>query len=84
MLINRANLDNLYTVYNGAFRDGVAATTKTFWQGLAMEVPSIAAKNLYPWLNQIPGVRKWTGDRQLRGISASKYELTNEDYEETI
>lgn len=84
MIINRANLDTLYTAYNGAFRAGVAATTRTYWSGVAMEVPSTTAKNLYPWLNQIPGIRKWTGDRQLQGISASKYELTNEDYEQSI
>lgn len=84
MIINRSNLDNLYTSYNGAFRGGLAATRNTFWQGVAMELPSTSAKNLYPWLNQIPGIRKWTGDRQLQGIGASKYELENEDYEESI
>lgn len=84
MIVNRANLDNLYTSYNGAFRGGLAATRNVFWQGVAMEIPSAAAKNLYPWLNQIPGIRKWTGDRQLQGISASKYELENEDYEESV
>ena len=84
MLINRANLDALFTGYNAAFRSGLQATTETYWKSVAMEVPSTTGTNLYTYLDQLPGIREWVGERQLKSVAALKYSIANRDFEETI
>ena len=83
MIINSANLRSLTTGYRTTFLAGLAAAT-TMWTRFATEVPSTTAEELYPWLNQIPGMRKWIGERQIKNVSTGAYRLINEDWEDTI
>ena len=83
MIINSANLRSLTTGYRTTFLAGLA-TVSTMWSRFATEVPSTTAEELYPWLNQIPGMRKWIGERQIKNVSTGAYRLINEDWEDTI
>ena len=38
----------------------------------------------YPWLGQVPVMRKLVGGRQAKGLSAYKYSITNEEFEATL
>lgn len=54
------------------------------YEQIATIVQSTTGKEEYPWLDEFPTMRKWTGDRKIKKLGAHKYELVNEDYEATI
>ncbi len=64
------------------FQEGLE--TPVQWKGVAMEVKSNAASNVYAWLNKFPTFREWIGERQLKSIKASSYELTNKKFEASV
>jgi phage major head subunit gpT-like protein len=83
MIINQTNLSNMYialnTVFNAAF-EGAA----TFYERLAMVVPSNTKVNDYKFMLQFPMLREWLGDRQIRSLAAGNFQITNKDYEATV
>ena len=83
MIINAAALSNIFlnlkTTFNRAF-----AATPSFWQKVAMLVPSSAALNDYKWLANFPRMKKWMGDKSVKALSAFGYTVTNDDWEATI
>ncbi len=83
MIINSANLRILTTGLRTNFQAGIAAV-QPMWARFATEVPSTTSEELYPWLDQIPGMRKWIGERQVKNVKTSSYRLVNEDWEDTI
>ncbi|WP_026782780.1 Mu-like prophage major head subunit gpT family protein [Pleomorphomonas koreensis] len=83
MIINRQNLDFIFTGFNGAFSQGFA-DAKPAWSTVAMRVPSSAQDEVYGWLNQIPGMREWIGPRIINSISANGYTIGNRSFENTI
>lgn len=83
MDITSSNLRILTTGFQANFRAGLAGVTP-MWQRFATRVPSTTSDELYPWLNQIPNMRKWLGERQLHNVKADAYRLVNEDWEDTV
>lgn len=83
MIVNRENINaifiNLKTIFNKVF-----ASTETTWQEIAMEVPSSGSANDYKWLSRFPKMRRWIGDKNVKALEASKYVVTNEDFEATV
>ena len=83
MIVNQSNLTGIYrsfsTVFNQAF-DGAPS----YWQAVAMQVPSEGRSVDYKWLGDFPIFREWVGDRLIKDISAFRYEIVNKDYEATI
>lgn len=83
MLINSANLTNLYTGYKTSFSTGFRSVTPE-WQKIATKVNSTTKSEQYGWLGQFPKLREWIGDRHIKSMSAHKYTLENKDFESTI
>lgn len=83
MIINRANLAMLSTGFRANFQSGLSAYASQ-WGQYASLVPSTTAQELYPWLDKIPGMRKWIGERQIKNISAGAYTIKNDSYEDTV
>lgn len=83
MIVNSANLQLLYKVFNTAFQNGFGAV-ETWWPKIATLVPSLTKENHYGWLGDMPGLREWIGDRQVHGLKAHGYSLINKPYESTI
>ena len=83
MIINQANLATMYvalnTVFNGAFEGA-----PSFHEQVAMVVPSSSRTNDYKFMLQFPMLREWLGDRQIRSLAASTFEIVNRDYEATV
>lgn len=83
MLLNSTSLTTLNigfkTTFQAAF-DGVQPT----YSKVAMTVPSSTAKEEYGWLQQLPRIREWLGDRQVHSLSASSYAIKNRDWEFTV
>lgn len=93
MDINRANMAGLFKSYNTNFTQGmqrgvpIPAELQAEYMRLtelAMMVMSSGAVEVHAWLNQIPGFRRWLGDRQKKNVSSNKLEVTNADWEDTI
>ena len=83
MLINAANLANLYTGYKTAFQGAFVGVTPDYTK-VATVVPSTTRAENYSWMGQFPKVRQWIGDRQVKNLSAFTYTITNKDWEVTV
>ncbi len=83
MIVNRANLDILFTGFKTAFRDGLGQA-EAQWMRVATRVNSTTREEKYGWLGKIPGLRKWVGDRVINNLMQHDYAIRNEDYEDTI
>lgn len=66
-------------MFRGAYRD-----TPTFWQHLAMRVPSSTATNTYGWMQRLLQMRKWVGPRLVQNLKTHSYVLENEPFEATV
>jgi phage major head subunit gpT-like protein len=82
-IITPALLTSLRTGYSKAFQDALAATP-TDWAKIATRVPSSNTSNTYGWLGQFPKLREWVGDRVLKDMAASGYQITNKLFEGTV
>lgn len=82
-IITPALLTALRTGFSKAFQDALAVTP-TDWEKIATRVPSSSASNTYGWLNQFPALREWVGDRVLKDMAASAYQVQNKLYEGTV
>lgn len=83
MIINSGNLQTLYRGFNAAFRDGFGQAPADHGP-VMLDVTSMTRTEEYGWLGQFPGLKKWVGERVLRGIRQHGYTITNEKYETTI
>ena len=83
MIINQANLSTMYvalnTIFNAAFEG-----TPSFHEQIAMVVPSNSRVNDYKFMLQFPMLQEWIGDRQIRSLAASTFQIVNKDYEATV
>ncbi len=81
--VNTELLNILNTSLNGIFKDAFAKTTPD-WGKIATLVTSTKSSNTYGWLENLPGVRKWLGDRHVNSLSKGDYQIKNEKFEGTI
>lgn len=83
MEITPDNLRRLRTSFIGDWRKAYEGTP-TFWQQIAMRVPSSTSQNDYGWMATIPEVQEWIGPRVIHDLSAHEYTLKNKPYELTL
>ena len=83
MLINKANLDelffNLKATYDRHWED-----TEAQWPKIAMLVASMSARNEYKWLSKFPRMREWIGEKTIKQFEGSAYTIVNKDWEATV
>ncbi|GAB0119475.1 Mu-like prophage major head subunit gpT family protein [Acidisoma sp. 7E03] len=56
----------------------------SLYKTIAMEIPSAGRENVYPKLDEIPGLREWIGDRVVHQLSNNAYSIVNKTFEETL
>jgi phage major head subunit gpT-like protein len=56
---------------------------KQYYQQFSDIVPSSTKQNVYSWMAELPGLRKWTGPKLVRNLSTRAVALVNDDYEDT-
>lgn len=83
MELNHGNLAMLEQGFRGSFNVGLARSKPT-WPGLAMEIPSVTAENIYAWLANNFTIREWIGDRHLQNLASDIYRIPNKDFEGTV
>ena len=83
MIVNRANVQGLYTGFKTTFNGAFTGVTPV-WNRVAMDVPSTTSQEIYAWLGQIPGFREWIGDRVIQNLKQHDYTVKNKKFESTI
>lgn len=83
IIVNRDNLNTIYTGFKTAFQGAFAGVTPD-WSKVATMVPSAAKTEDYAWLSQWPKLREWIGDRQIKSLAASRYQIPNKKFESSV
>jgi phage major head subunit gpT-like protein len=83
MIIDQSNLDGIYASLNAIFNAAFKGAP-TFYQKVAMVVPSNGRANDYKFMLQFPMLQEWIGDRKFRSLAAANFQLANKDYESSI
>ncbi|WP_421793970.1 Mu-like prophage major head subunit gpT family protein [Hydrocarboniphaga effusa] len=73
----------LFQGFKALFQKGWDAG-ETFYQEICTIVPSKTSKEIYAWLGQSTGFRKWVGDRVIQALGTHDFTITNEHFENTI
>lgn len=86
MAINtNQTLNLLRTTVRGEFKNAFAsANANSVYKKLVTEIPSSTKSNTYGWLSKFPQLHKWVGDRVVKDMSESSYQIMNEKYEATL
>jgi phage major head subunit gpT-like protein len=85
MIITNAVLTALRTALRDEFRTRMAELdAKGIWKILATIIPSSTASNTYGWLGAFPQMREWVGDRVIKDIAESAYQIVNQKWEATL
>lgn len=83
MLITGDNLRLLNQQFQADWQsayDGAQAMYELY----SSRVPSGTEENVYGWIAELTGMRKWEGPREVVDVAANDYRLKNEDYEKTV
>jgi phage major head subunit gpT-like protein len=83
MELTPTNLQFLFQAANFRFQQAYDRR-KTYQEQYAEQMPSGTEVEVYPWLAEVTGMRKWIGPRMTDSVAARSYSLTNVPYEKTI
>ena len=83
MILNRANLNDLFVAFNAAFKGGFGKAQSDYVK-VAMTVPSSTSDEHYAWLGQFPKLREWLGERQIKQLKSHDYRIKNKKFESTV
>ena len=83
MILNKANMQNLFVSFNMAFKQGLGVAPGQY-ERISMTIPSSTSENVYPWLGRLPGMREWIGDRVIHNLALHDYSIKNRTFETTV
>jgi len=83
VIIRGEQIRNMGVAFSTRFQGALKGATSLYTQ-IATEVQSGTREQDYGWLNDLPSIRKWVGDRLVRELSASSYTIKNDPWEGTI
>jgi phage major head subunit gpT-like protein len=85
MIITAPILNGLRTALRDEFRRRMSEIdAKPVWRLLATVITSNTKSNTYGWLGAFPQLREWVGERVVKDISESAYQIVNQKYEATL
>jgi phage major head subunit gpT-like protein len=76
------NALGLYTKYSQIFQQAFMEY-EVFWSKFAQPFESTTSSELHVWLDRVPKLRLWNGDRMLQSALLRSYQLTNLTFELT-
>jgi phage major head subunit gpT-like protein len=82
MELSPSNLNALRTKYSQIFQSTFLEQL-VVWQKVAQLITSTAESETHVWVDRIPQVRQWVGDRVIRNASLREYILPNLPFEQT-
>jgi phage major head subunit gpT-like protein len=85
MIVTQAKLEALRVGFSKAFGDGLAGMlAASQYTKVATTIASSTGETRYGFLNKMPGLREWLGDRVVHGLAESEYSIRNKDWELTV
>lgn len=82
-VVTAALLTALRTGFQASFQGALSAAPSIYTK-LATVVRSTSGSNTYGWLGQFPKLREWVGDRVVKDMAASGYQISNKLFESTV
>lgn len=84
-IITAALLNALRTGFKSQFEEAYkTAVAASFYNSVATIVPSTNASETYGWLGDFPDLREWIGDRVVKDMKESAYQIVNKTWESTV
>lgn len=83
MIINDANLASLRRNFRALAYDQLQ-TVELKWNQVAMLAPSTSGANTYGWLADVPGMKEFLDEREVKNLSEASYTIRNRDFELTV
>lgn len=84
-ILNTTTLNNLRTTIRGEFNIAFKkANAESMYKRLATTIVSSSKTNTYDWLGKFPQMREWVGQRVVKDMTESSYQITNKKYEATL
>lgn len=83
MEVTPSALDLIFRTANLNFQD-LINRTPTWFDNVATTIPSASREVSYAWLNRLPTLRKWIGDRIINAASAQVRRVLNVPFEHTL
>lgn len=68
-------------IFDDAYNETMAAS---FYEAVATTIPSSTASETYGWLGDFPDLKEWVGDRVVKSMAASSYQIVNKEFESTV
>lgn len=90
MVINRDNMNALFTTYLNRFSEAQAAARQRAYpnqlmvEDIALLISVTGAATQHGWLEQIKGIHEWVGERVLNNIRLNAITVTNRSFENTV
>lgn len=83
MIINAENLQALEQTIITAWKEGLNSVPTLDLSFMTTPFPSTGAMNLYPFIEDLGQWREWLGERVWNNLKASKFQVTNRDFEKS-
>lgn len=83
MNISAAGLEAMYYGFDSRFQ-GAFDRTPQWSDRVATQVPSTTKANRYPWLELLPRMREWVGERVVQNLVAKMFAIENKSFELTV
>lgn len=85
MLADKATLEGVYEEFKALFEEQLQSQQTPFdISPFTTFVPCSTIQVTYNWLTELPGMRRWLGDRIVHGLKAETYSVENYPYEDTL
>jgi phage major head subunit gpT-like protein len=81
---NPGLIDTTMRTIRSSFVSALVGGVDESWREVAMEVPGASKKDIYKFITDMPGMKKWLGNRSTDGWKIDALEIENIPYEETI
>jgi phage major head subunit gpT-like protein len=83
MIVNSQNLSALTRGYQAVFKNAYGSSP-SLKDKIATMVKSTNKTEDYGWINSMPRIREWVGDRIVKDLSLGSYAITNKKFESTV
>jgi phage major head subunit gpT-like protein len=81
--VTPAALDAINYAFDLSFQRGLVGA-QTFYEQVVTKMPSLGRETRYAWIDRLPRMREWVGERVIQAISAREFTVVNKNYEETV
>jgi phage major head subunit gpT-like protein len=83
MELIQSNIDFLWYGFNNIVQQALMSTV-TYWATIASQTTSSTRQEVHAWIDRLPLMREWLGERQILNLQTRAYTLINKDYEATV